>query len=766
MATPQNGIYVLQGIVPSQIAAAPVGVKVVDLYDDNGQLFTSSQVAQMESGGGQVLGYFSIGEAENYRSYFSSLPSSALGPVDPSWPGDYQVAYWTSAWKTVATNYIDQMIAQGYNGAYFDVVDEAEKSWAKANAPGGDPIGAMESLVESLASYAHAKNPNFKIWINSSGAEDMLANSAFVNAIDGAYEEELFYQDSGAPQPAADVNYNLSLLHNVTAAGKSVVAIEYVTGGTKVGDVHAKAAAAGVGSYIANPNLELNGVDTEGFASLAPPTTTSSTAAFAQYVAAKSSYDQISGGFAISDTSANITANLNQLLDPKINTITISDNGSIGSLVAQLTSDAAAIGKLKNANGTPYQLAISDSAATIVGQLSALNSNTHVTSVKVTSGAATLSGGAVVSAKAFGLTGSTTVLTIAENLAYSGNLSTGTRSTLSIASGDTLTLKGASTLAGTVSGAGTLALAGGSTTITSGAKLSIANWSISGAGTNATLGEALGAYSGAFSEGAGSTLNLTGGTLTLLGSAKFARGTVKGSNTINTEGATTVSGLTIGGTVTWNNTKTVIQSGGNVTIGDSSGAAARLVVATTGTYDITGNSGIGRGSSTASSISNGGLFEKTGGTGTSAITPNIANAHTIAVSSGTLDLRGAVSGTGNLQIGGGSSLQLDGAVGAGQTVAFAPTGGNLKLNDLYSRGSQLFHGTVSGFGAGDSIDAGAPFGTGTTFTYTKNSAGTGGVLALTDGSMHASINLLGNYTRANFVAQSDLHGGTLFTFHP
>ena len=57
MTTPENGIYVLQGVVPAQIAAAPVAVKVVDLYDDNGQLFTAAQVAQMEAGNGLLLGY-------------------------------------------------------------------------------------------------------------------------------------------------------------------------------------------------------------------------------------------------------------------------------------------------------------------------------------------------------------------------------------------------------------------------------------------------------------------------------------------------------------------------------------------------------------------------------------------------------------------------------------------------------------------------------------------------------------------------------------
>ena len=180
MTTPVNGIYVLQGVVPSQIATAPVGVKVVDLYDDNGNLFSTSQVAQMESGGGEVLGYFSIGEAENFRSYFSTLPSSIVGPVDPDWPGDYQVAYWTPQWLTVSENYIQTMINQGYNGAFFDVVGEAEQSWAIKNVPGGTfaaAEGAMVTLIQELANYAHAQDPNFKIWINSGGAEDMLGDS-------------------------------------------------------------------------------------------------------------------------------------------------------------------------------------------------------------------------------------------------------------------------------------------------------------------------------------------------------------------------------------------------------------------------------------------------------------------------------------------------------------------------------------------------------------------------------------------------------------
>ena len=63
---------------------------------------------------------------------------------------------------------------------------------------------------------------------------------------------------------------------------------------------------------------------------------------------------------------------------------------------------------------------------------------------------------------------------------------------------------------------------------------------------------------------------------------------------LHTEGTTTVTGgLTIGGTVLWENTGSLTQSGGAVTVGDASGNKAELYNAPTGTYDIADDSGIG-----------------------------------------------------------------------------------------------------------------------------------------------------------------------------
>ena len=118
----------------------------------------------------------------------------------------------------------------------------------------------MVSLVKYLTDYAHAQNPNFEIWVNN--AVELLGNSTYLQAIDGMFMESLFYDGTGNTRPPTDTSYSLGFLNQALAANKSVINIEYVSGATQVADVHAKAAAAGIGSYIAH--RDLNGIDLEG----------------------------------------------------------------------------------------------------------------------------------------------------------------------------------------------------------------------------------------------------------------------------------------------------------------------------------------------------------------------------------------------------------------------------------------------------------------------------------------------------------------------
>ena len=128
---------------------------------------------------------------------------------------------------------------------------------------------------------------------------------------------------------------------------------------------------------------------------IASVTSTSGTVSVAvsQFDADRGALDKIVGGFAISDTAAAIGGALNALnSDAHIGAITISDNAAIAVSVGQLTSDTTALGKLANANASPYQLAVTDTASNVEGGLATIESDlSHIGSLTLSSGTVSVS---------------------------------------------------------------------------------------------------------------------------------------------------------------------------------------------------------------------------------------------------------------------------------------------------------------------------------------------------------------------------------------
>ena len=316
---------------------------------------------------------------------------------------------------------------------------------------------------------------------------------------------------------------------------------------------------------------------------------------------------------------------------------------------------------------------------------------------------------------------------------------------ITLASDAALYLYGTTSLGGVVNGPGTLALAGGATTIVSGASIKVSALGVSGSGTSLTLDKSL-TYSGTFGAGAGTTLNLSSGSLTLTGTDSIVGATISGSKTLNADGTTTVASLTIGGKTTFSDAGALSESGGSAVLGDAAGDLAKLRIASTGSWDILDNSGITYGASASSSIANSGLLEKTAGTGTSAITPNITNSGTVLVSSGTLDLQGVVTGTGIDTISGSSTLGFDSKVESkttlgGQNIGFTG-GGTLDLAD-----PKDFWGEISNFAAGDAVDL---LGNWTLSGFSENAGGTLGTLTLASGTTKHAFDFVGDFTQGSF----------------
>lgn len=92
-----------------------------------------------------VLAYLSIGEAENYRSYWEPAwkPGKPdwLLPENPEWPGNFPVRYWDPTWRSILFNRKNGMISAilraGFDGVLLDTVD-SYRVHEQARAEKGD----------------------------------------------------------------------------------------------------------------------------------------------------------------------------------------------------------------------------------------------------------------------------------------------------------------------------------------------------------------------------------------------------------------------------------------------------------------------------------------------------------------------------------------------------------------------------------------------------------------------------------------------------
>jgi autotransporter-associated beta strand protein len=114
---------------------------------------------------------------------------------------------------------------------------------------------------------------------------------------------------------------------------------------------------------------------------------------------------------------------------------------------------------------------------------------------------------------------------------------------------------------------------------------------------------------------------------------------------------------------------TTLRYTGNTVIG-----AGQTVRNNGGTFDFTTDAGIS-GSGAGATFINGGLFEKTGGTGTSVVSTRFVNLGTVSVTSGTIEMTGGLTNIGVIQ--GLLSGHTITANAPGQATFFGGTGDNL-----------------------------------------------------------------------------------------
>lgn len=260
-------VYQLQNINLRDIGQTKFDLVIIDYSRDgsDARRFSASQIrALKESPGGPkgVLAYMSIGEAEDYRWYWrrswdangdgkpDAGAPSWLGRSNPDWPGNYKVRYWKAARQRIVYDYLDRILASGYDGVYLDIVD-AYEYWGPGGPSGLDRPTAEREMVRFVKSIAeHARvtrnRPGFEVFVQN--AEGLSVYPDYVRTVSGIGKEDLFY-DGNRRQSTAETSYSVRQLDRFKRAGKPVLVTDYVTRRAKIDDFYSKALSRGYVPY-------------------------------------------------------------------------------------------------------------------------------------------------------------------------------------------------------------------------------------------------------------------------------------------------------------------------------------------------------------------------------------------------------------------------------------------------------------------------------------------------------------------------------------
>ena len=106
---------------------------IIDLFFEE-EALTAADIESLkekaDGGSRLVICYMSIGEAEDYRYYWSSLDKDLLCKENPDWKGNFAVKYWEPSWKSVIygnnQSYLKKILDAGFNGVYMDIIEAYE----------------------------------------------------------------------------------------------------------------------------------------------------------------------------------------------------------------------------------------------------------------------------------------------------------------------------------------------------------------------------------------------------------------------------------------------------------------------------------------------------------------------------------------------------------------------------------------------------------------------------------------------------------------
>lgn len=277
IAAVQSWGYQLASLSLASAHASPYGMLVVDATTglDTGKPFTREQVEQLKRApdGSRrlVISYLSVGESEDYRPYYDKEYEIEEAPdwmmkENPQWKGNRLIRFCEKGWQQTILGDEDgrnvysgdepsplyRLLELGFDGVYLDRVDV----YAEIMKECPDGANKMVDFVSRLAAHARKRDPEFIVILQN--AEELLAHSKMIDAIDAVAKESVFYgtdmsQNKNPPNEVREVVANLRLAKK---AGRGVFVVDYVNDRTRNADAVSRIRAEGFVPYIGPRKLD------------------------------------------------------------------------------------------------------------------------------------------------------------------------------------------------------------------------------------------------------------------------------------------------------------------------------------------------------------------------------------------------------------------------------------------------------------------------------------------------------------------------------
>ncbi|WP_102124682.1 MJ1477/TM1410 family putative glycoside hydrolase [Deinococcus planocerae] len=202
-----------------------------------------------------LFAYLSIGEAEDYRSYWRpgwgpGRPGWISAP-DPGWPGNYVVEYWQPEWQALILAYLETVITQGFDGAYLDLVDAYQYFPERA--------GARREMIDwvcRLTAQARSRRADFRIITQNASELIWEEGGRLARCIDATAQEETFYAATDRRTSETYRSHQLGDYAEYRRRGLPVLTVDYADDSQNVRDAYATARAHGLIPYVADLELD------------------------------------------------------------------------------------------------------------------------------------------------------------------------------------------------------------------------------------------------------------------------------------------------------------------------------------------------------------------------------------------------------------------------------------------------------------------------------------------------------------------------------